>query len=324
MQTIILAVLIGFVVSLGAGFLLIPVLRKLHAGQSIREDGPQSHLSKAGTPTMGGIFITLGVLAAVLVFIGKVNVYIWVALICAVAFGLIGLIDDLIIVLKHRNLGLKVWQKFGAQFVFAVLIAIFAYNDSEIGSRLFIPIANTYWDLGIWYIPFTVFVILALTNCVNLTDGLDGLAGGVTLIDAATFGIIFLSMGTSKVWSQDMMIFSAGLTGAILGFLRYNTYPAKVFMGDTGSLFLGGALSAIAIISRLQILIPFIGLMYVASGLSCILQIGSFKLRHKRIFKMAPLHHHFELKGIHETKIVSMYMIITAIMCLLILLTFTA
>ena len=324
MQTLILAVLIGFVVSLGAGFLLIPVLRKMHAGQSIREDGPQSHLSKAGTPTMGGIFITLGVIAGVLVFIGETNRYVCVALICALAYGIIGLIDDLIIVLKHRNLGLKVYQKFGTQLIFAILTAFFAYNDSEIGSALYIPIADVYWDLGIWYIPFTVFVILAVTNCVNLTDGLDGLAGGVTLLDAATITIIFLALGTSTMWAKDLMIFAAALTGAILGFLRYNTYPAKVFMGDTGSLFLGGAIAAVAIISKLQILIPVIGIMYVLSGLSCILQVGSYKLRHKRIFKMAPLHHHYELKGVHETKIVSTYMIITAIMCLLTLLALSA
>lgn len=317
MQTLIIAILVSFVVALAAGHFLIPVLRRLKAGQQIRDDGPKTHLTKAGTPTMGGIFITLGVLAAVLLFMGETLSYIWFALIGALAYGLIGLIDDLIIVLKRRSLGLKPYQKLAAQFLFAILIALYAYNDPAIGSSLYIPVFNVEWELGVWYIPFTVFVIMALTNSVNLTDGLDGLAGGVTLINAGTYTIIFFAMVGTYVWAKDMMIFAAALTGGILGFLRYNTYPAKVFMGDTGAFFLGGALVMMAIISRLQILIPIMGLMYVLSSVSCILQVGSYKLRKKRIFKMAPLHHHFEMKGIHETKIVSTYMIITAVLCLL-------
>jgi len=321
MQLIIYAVLISFVAALAAGHFLIPVLRRLKAGQSIRDDGPQSHLSKAGTPTMGGVFITIGVLAACLVLLGSGDRYLWFAVIGAVAYGLIGLIDDMIIVLKHRSLGLRPWQKIGMQVVFAALIAVYAYRDPAIGSRLYIPIADVYWDLGIWYIPFTMFVILALTNSVNLTDGLDGLAGGVTLINCATYAIIFAGLLASQPWAKDMMIFAAAMTGGILGFLRYNTYPAKVFMGDTGAFFLGGGLVMLAIISRLQILIPVMGLMYVLSSVSVILQVGSYKLRHgKRVFRMAPLHHHFELGGVHETKIVSVYMIITAILCLLALL----
>ena len=318
MQTLILVILISFVTALGAGHFLIPVLRRLKAGPQIREDGPKSHLSKAGTPTMGGIFITLGVLAVAIIFLREESRYLWFAMIGALAYGLIGLIDDLIIVLKHRSLGLRPWQKLAMQFLFAVLIAIFAYKDPAIGSKLFVPIANVEWDLGIWYIPFTVFVIMALTNSVNLTDGLDGLAGGVTLINTATYCLIFLGLLAANVWAKDMMIFAGAVTGGILGFLRYNTYPAKVFMGDTGAFFLGGAVVMMAIISRLQILIPVMGLMYVASSVSCILQVGSYKLRNKkRIFLMAPLHHHFEMKGVHETKIVSVYMIITAVTCLL-------
>lgn len=321
MQTLILAVLISFVVAIGAGHFLIPALRRMKAGQYEREDGPQSHLSKAGTPTMGGVFITLGVVAAALAFMGRVSTYMWFALIGAVAYGLIGLIDDLIIVLKKRNLGLKPMQKIAAQFIFAVLIALYAYRDPAIGPALYLPFSHGTWDLGIFYIPFTVFVIMSLTNCVNLTDGLDGLAGGVTLVNAAAYVIIFFSMGTAAIWAEDMLIFSAALMGAILGFLRYNSYPARVFMGDTGAFFLGGALSMLAIISRMQLLIPMMGIMFVCSGLSCILQVGSYKLRNKkRIFKMAPLHHHFELSGVHETKIVSVYMIITAVVCLLALL----
>lgn len=321
MQTLILSILISFIVALGAGKLLIPVLHRLKFGQQERDDGPKSHLTKQGTPTMGGIFISLGVIATVLIFMREELSYVWFALIGALAYGLIGLIDDLIIVLKKRSLGLKPYQKIVMQVVFAVLIALYAYRDPAIGSSLYIPIADINWDMGIWYVPFTVFVILALTNSVNLTDGLDGLAGGVTLVNAATYTLIFFGLGATYIWAKDMMIFSAALTGGILGFLRYNTYPAKVFMGDTGAFFLGGALCMIAIISRLQILIPVMGLMYVLSSVSCILQVGSYKLRHgKRIFKMAPLHHHFEIKGVHETKIVSVYMIITVVLCLLTLL----
>jgi len=320
MHTLIVSILISFITALGIGHFLIPLLRRLKAGQQIRDDGPQTHLSKAGTPTMGGIFITLGVLAVAVIYLNETGRYFWAAVIGAMAYGLIGLIDDLIIVLKRRSLGLRPRQKLAMQFVFAVLIAAYAYNDAAIGSRLFVPIANVEWDLGIWYIPFTVFVILSLTNCVNLTDGLDGLAGGVTLINSAAYTLIFFGLLASQAWAQDMVLFAAAVTGGILGFLRYNAYPAKVFMGDTGAFFLGGALAMMAVISRLQILVPVMGLMYVLSGASCILQVGSYKLRKKRIFRMAPLHHHFEMKGIHETKIVSVYMIITAALCLLSLL----
>ncbi len=320
MQTLIYSILISFIAALGAGHFLIPLLQRLKAGQQIRDDGPKTHLSKAGTPTMGGLFIGLGVLAVAVIFIGQTGKYFWVGLIGALAYGLIGLIDDLIIILKKRSLGLRPRQKLAMQFIFAVLIAIYAYSDGAIGSKLFIPIWNVEWDLGIWYIPFTVFVIMSLTNSVNLTDGLDGLAGGVSLINAATYTLIFLGLLSSYIWARDMMIFAAAVSGGILGFLRYNTYPAKVFMGDTGAFFLGGALVMMAIISRLQVLIPVMGLMFVLSSLSCILQVGSYKLRKKRIFRMAPLHHHFEMKGIHETKIVSVYMLITLILCLVTLL----
>ena len=321
MHTVILAVLVGFVAALGCGHFLIPALQKLKAGQSIREDGPKSHLKKAGTPTMGGIFITIGVLAAAIIFLSQTGSYLWYAVIGATAFGLIGFIDDLIKVLKHRSLGLKPYQKFVAQVVFAALVSVYAYQNPAIGSSLYVPILDTYWDLGIWYIPFTMFVIIAMTNSANLTDGLDGLAGSVTLVSAATFTLILFPFIEQTVWGEDMAVFAAAFTGAILAFLRYNAYPAKVFMGDVGSFFLGGALTMMAIVSRLQLLLPVMCIMYVVSSISCILQVGSYKLRGgKRIFKMAPLHHHFELSGVHETKIVCVYTIITVIGCLIALL----
>ncbi len=320
METIIWAVLVAFVFALGSGRVIIPILKKLKAGQQIREDGPKTHLAKAGTPTMGGLIVMLSVLAVLLIFSKQMGVYVWVALIGATAFGLIGFLDDLIIVLKHRSLGLRPWQKIFLQLFFSILIAVYAYNEPTIGSSLYVPIVGTYVDLGFWYIPFCVFFLLSVTNCVNLTDGLDALAGGVTMINTAAFTLIFLGALSMKVWGRDMLLFSAALTGGILGFLHYNVYPAKVIMGDLGAFFLGGGLAMIAVISRLELLIPLTGIMLVVSGLSCILQVGSYKLRKKRIFKMAPLHHHFELLGVPETKIVSIYIIITAVACLLALL----
>jgi len=321
MRDLILSVVISFVLALALGYLIIPLLRRLKAGQQIRDDGPQTHLKKAGTPTMGGIIMLLAVIITCLIFLGKGDIYIWFSIIAAVAFGLIGLLDDMIIVLKKRSLGLRAYQKIILQVILAALIAIFAYNNDAIGSKLYIPLANVDVDLGIWYIPFTMFVVIALVNSVNLTDGLDGLASGVTLINTTTYTIIFFSMvALAYPYANDMMIFSAAVTGACLGFLRYNSYPAKVFMGDTGAFFLGGALVVMAVISRLQILILLMGLMFVLTSLSCVLQVGSYKLRKKRIFKMAPLHHHFELKGVPEVKIVAVYMLITTFTCLISLL----
>lgn len=317
METIILAVLMAFVFALGSGRVIIPILKRLKAGQQIREDGPKTHLAKAGTPTMGGIMILLSVIVVAVIFVKKGSVYLWLALIGATAYGLIGLLDDLIIVLKHRSLGLRPWQKIFMQLLFAILISVYAYRDPNIGSVLYVPIVGIYIDLGIWYIPFCIFFLLSVTNCVNLADGLDGLAGGVTIINSATFALIFIAVFPTAIWSGDMALFSSALTGGVLGFLRYNMYPAQVIMGDLGAFFLGGALAMVAVISRMELLIPVMGLMFVLSGLSCILQVGSYKLRKKRIFKMAPLHHHFELSGVPETRIVSAYMIVTVVTCLL-------
>ena len=219
-------------------------------------------------------------------------------------------------VLEHNSKGLRAWQKIVLQLFFGTLVAIYAYYNPQIGSELYIPFWGQTLDLGIWYIPFCVIFMIALTNSVNLTDGLDGLAGSVTVVDAAAFALIFLAAEAS-VLQKDAMIFAGILVGAVMGFLRYNTYPARVMMGDVGSFLLGGALSMLAIFSKLQLMIPIMGVMFMLSSISCILQVGSYKLRKKRIFKMAPLHHHFELLGVHETKIVSVYTLITVAACLL-------
>ena len=326
MQQVIFTILVSFIVALALGKIIIPLLRRLKAGQQIREDGPQSHLSKAGTPTMGGIIFIIALIIGCLIFSRGALDYTIFALAITVGFTLIGFIDDLIIVVKKRSLGLKAYQKIIAQLVLAVIVALFAYTRPELGSEIYIPFANIYVDLGWWYIPFTVFVVLAVVNSVNLTDGLDGLASGVSVIDFATFTLIFIGLFSvakdagdllGEAHMYNMMIFCGAITGGVLGFLRFNTYPAKVFMGDTGAFGLGAALCVMAITSKMHLMLPIIGFMFMLSSISVILQVGSYKLRKKRIFKMAPIHHHFELKGVPETKIVAMYMIITVILCLI-------
>ena len=316
MQTLILSILLSFLVSLGLGHIAIPLLHRLKFGQPIREDGPKTHLKKSGTPTMGGIFMALAMIVVALIFIGECGSYLWAAVLGSIAFSIIGLIDDMKKVLEHNSKGLRAWQKIVLQLFFGMLVAIYAYYNPQIGSELYIPFWGQTLDLGIWYIPFCVIFMIALTNSVNLTDGLDGLAGSVTVVDAAAFALIFLAAEAS-VLQKDAMIFAGILVGAVMGFLRYNTYPARVMMGDVGSFLLGGALSMLAIFSKLQLMIPIMGVMFMLSSISCILQVGSYKLRKKRIFKMAPLHHHFELLGVHETKIVSVYTLITVAACLL-------
>jgi len=328
MDNIIYAVLVSFCVALAAGYVGIPLLKRLKAGQQVRDDGPKTHLSKAGTPTMGGIIMWLGVIAATFAFSRGDFQFVCVVLGVTIGFGLIGLMDDMIIVLKKRSMGLRAYQKIIGQIGIALILAFYAKH--AVGTSIIVPFGGGLeWDLGHWYVPFTVFVIVSMVNGVNLTDGLDGLAGGVTLINALTYTIILFglfqsqseALTLSKVDTNIVMVFSAALMGACLAFLRFNAYPAKVFMGDTGSLALGAALSVIGIFTRLQILLAVTGIMFVASAVSVVLQVGSYKLRKKRIFKMAPLHHHFELKGIPETKVVAMYMVITALCCLVAILS---
>lgn len=323
-------VILAFLATLLMGILLIPWLRRLKLGQTVREDGPKSHLSKTGTPTMGGMLF-LAPLVAISLLLPKGNrEFVLVAVLSTLGFGLIGFIDDYIKVVKKRSLGLRAYQKIISQLVIAVALAVYAYNNEFIGSSVVIPFVKAQWDLGILYIPAAVFIIIGTVNSVNLTDGLDGLCAGVTLIISATLSIIVtaawkLANQQSMTWLaenyQNLMVFAAALTGGCLGFLRYNSHPAQVFMGDTGSLGLGGAVAALSILLRIPLWLPIIGGVYMAESISVILQVGSFKLRGKRVFKMAPLHHHFELKGMHETRVVAMFMIATAVLCLFALLS---
>lgn len=332
MQKLILAGLLSALICMILGPVVIPMLKRLKFGQTERDEGPQSHLVKQGTPTMGGILFMISSLVATLIFSRVSANFVIPALLTMCAYGLVGFLDDFIKVRLKRSLGLRAYQKIIAQFGFALIVALYAYNSPYIGSKLYLAFFNTEFEMGVFYIPFVMLVIISTTNAVNLTDGLDGLASGVTLIYSITMALIFLFMSTVAGQAgqveyaaslNGIAVFAAAIAGGCLGFLRFNSYPAKIFMGDTGSLALGGAISMMAICSRSLLLLPIMGGCFVASAVSVILQVGSFKLRHgKRIFKMAPLHHHFELKGYGETKIVSAYMIITTFLCLVCLLAY--
>ncbi|WFA09629.1 phospho-N-acetylmuramoyl-pentapeptide-transferase [Tissierella sp. Yu-01] len=309
---IIRTIVIAFIISLLLGPIIIPMLRKLKIGQSIREEGPQSHMSKSGTPTMGGIIIFLALLITVATS-GIMSNDLILLILATFGFGFIGFIDDYIKIVKKRNLGLKAYQKFVAQVVLAIILALYQSNTSIVETKVIIPFLNNqYLDLGILYIPFIVFVVVGTVNSVNLTDGLDGLASGVSIIVFSFFSLVAINWGMNSI-----AIFSSSLIGACLGFLIHNAHPAKVFMGDTGSLALGGAISAIAILMNLSLLLPIVGGIFFIETLSVIIQVLSFKLTGKRVFLMSPLHHHFEQKGWKETKIVGMFWFITAILCII-------
>ncbi|WDV44182.1 phospho-N-acetylmuramoyl-pentapeptide-transferase [Clostridiaceae bacterium M8S5] len=310
-KDIIRTVIISFAIMLILGPLVIPMLRRLKVGQSIREEGPQRHLSKSGTPTMGGIMILLAVLITT-VSSGTYNKDLMVLFIFTIANGLLGFIDDFIKVVLKRNLGLKAYQKLLGQVIIAVGLAVYQSHNSAMGTKIFIPFTENYLvDLGPLYVPFIVFVIVGTVNSVNLTDGLDGLASGVTLIVMSFFSLISLKLGYDSI-----AIFSCALAGACLGFLRYNAFPAKVFMGDLGSLSLGGAVAGAAVLLNLPLILPIVGGIYFAETLSVIIQVISFKTTGKRVFKMSPLHHHYELKGWSEVKVVAVFWTVTALLCI--------
>lgn len=302
---------ISFFITLILGPIVIPVLRRLKVGQSIRDEGPKSHYSKSGTPTMGGVIMIAAIVITTLTS-GKVNKDLYMVIFATIGFGLIGFVDDFIKVVLKRNLGLRAYQKLLGQILIAIVIAVYQSQISHYSTSILVPFANIYLDLKMLYIPFIVFVVVATTNSVNLTDGLDGLATGVTLIVSSFFSLIALNWGF-----ESIAVFSGALTGACLGFLKFNAHPAKVFMGDTGSMALGGAIASMAILMNLTLFIPLVGGIYFAEALSVILQVISFKLTGKRIFKMSPLHHHFELSGWKETKVVIVFWSITLILCLI-------
>ncbi|MEX1376965.1 MAG: phospho-N-acetylmuramoyl-pentapeptide-transferase [Eubacteriales bacterium] len=318
MQSFFAPLLVAFAVSLAFGPVFIPLLQKLKFGQIIRDDGPQAHLSKQGTPTMGGLLIILAVMASAAVFIKEFDTKVLMAIITFVGFGLIGFIDDILIIKKNHNRGLRAWQKMAMQIAISSVIAWLAYKN--IGSELLIPFTEAKINLGIWIIPIFVFFMVGMSNSVNLTDGLDGLAAGVSLVYFAAFALIFTVGLAAK--DANMQIITTALTGGLLGFIFFNRYPARIFMGDTGSLALGGMVAYVAIASETLIWLPVMGIMFVLSSISVMIQVFVYKRTKKRVFKMAPLHHHFEHLGYHEISITVTYVIITIIVCILGLLAF--
>ncbi|MFA5527592.1 MAG: phospho-N-acetylmuramoyl-pentapeptide-transferase [Peptostreptococcales bacterium] len=302
-------IVISFVITLALGPLFIPLLKRLKAGQSIREEGPKSHWIKSGTPTMGGVMIIIAVLVT---SIWNMDTDLMILIFSLVSFGALGFADDFIKVVLKRNLGLRAYQKILFQMLFAGIIAIYQAKVSAFGTNVYIPLADTYIDFGIFYVPFIAFFVIAMVNSVNLTDGLDGLATGVTLLIALFFSITAADFGFVST-----AIFCAAITGACLGFLNFNVHPAKIFMGDTGSMALGGAIAGVAIIMNLTLIIIIVGGIYFLEALSVILQVISFKLTGKRIFRMSPIHHHFELLGWKETKVVAVFWIATLLLCIL-------
>jgi len=309
---IIRIILISFTITIILGPVVIPLLKRHKIGQNVRDDGPETHLAKSGTPTMGGVIMLIALLITTMTS-GMLNKDMYILLISTFGFGLIGFIDDYLKVANGRSLGLKPYQKMIGQIVLAVMLAIYQSNTSMLGTKIIVPFfSNRYLDLGMLYVPFIAFVVVGTVNSVNLTDGLDGLASGVTLIVLSFFGLVALNWGMDSI-----SVFSAALTGACLGFLVYNAYPAKVFMGDTGSMALGGAVAAIAILLNLPLMIPIAGGIYFIEALSVIIQVASYKLTGKRVFLMSPLHHHFEQKGWEETRVVVVFWSLTVILCLI-------
>lgn len=312
-----LAFLISLGVCLVIGPVMIPALQRLKFGQSVRSDGPQRHLQKQGTPTMGGVMfffsLTLGT-----IFLVRDNYIGYFLLLFALGFGLIGFIDDYIKIVKKRSLGLTATQKIIGQFGLSCLLAFLAVHVLKISTAVMIPLFGWTIDLGWLYYPFFVFLVVGTTNAVNLTDGLDGLASGVTMIVGLGYALIGVMCNQYAV-----VIFGAALVGSCLGFLVFNHYPARVFMGDTGSLALGGAVAALAIVTKTELLLPLMGLIYVAETMSDIIQVSVYKRKKVRVFKMAPLHHHFELCGWSEWKVVRVFWAVAAAAVLLALLCYT-
>ena len=306
----VIIILLSFALVCLLAKIIIPKLRKYKLGQNIRQEGPKSHLKKAGTPTMGGVLFIISSLIAVLVsslagFVFTNEIILLV--VGSTAFGLVGFLDDYIKFFKHRNLGLRAYQKLVLQMLFSALIAYYAYKLA--GTMVYIPFYKEV-DLGKWVILLNFFILVASTNAVNLTDGLDGLATGVMSIILLTLAIYSLKISNMTTYAYSMIMFAS-----LLGFLIFNKYPAQIFMGDTGSLFLGGVLAIITILLGLHFYMIIYALVLIMETLSVIIQVAVFKKTGKRVFLMSPLHHHFEMKGMKETKVVVMFCAWTLILC---------
>jgi len=315
MTKIIFPALIGAVLSGGLGYLLLPVLRALKAGQSIRELGPTWHNNKAGTPMMGGLMFIFAAVICLLVSIPFMQEYTaFYPLVLSLCFGLIGFLDDFFKIKFKRNLGLTSLQKAMLQMAVSALYLYLLYKQGSLTTNLYIPFLENPIQIHILvYIFFAMFVMVGCVNAVNLTDGIDGLCGTVTIPV-----MVFFTVAAYMKGKMDMAILPACMTGGLIAYLFYNWHPAKVFMGDTGSLFLGGMVCGLAFALDMPLVLLFVGLVYIIETMSVILQVGYFKLTHgKRLFKMAPIHHHFEMCGWKEEKIVLVFSCLCALMCVL-------
>ncbi len=307
---------------------MIKKFQELGIGQRVRDDGPSGHLGKTGTPTMGGVLIIFSVLLTTLLWADVTNLYVWLVMLAIVGFGLVGFVDDYIKILKGQSKGLTVVQKLICQGAVALAIAMFFYYSPAYSTQLSVPFFKNFTpDLGVFYIPFAILVIVGCSNAVNLTDGLDGLAIGPTVIAAMAYTVVAWAVGNKLVsdylliphveGAGELAVLTASIIGSSLGFLWFNTYPASVFMGDVGSLPLGSALGTVAVVCKHELLLLLVGGVFVMEAVSVIFQVLSYKSRGKRIFLMAPLHHHFEMKGWEEPKVVVRLWIIAIILGLL-------
>jgi phospho-N-acetylmuramoyl-pentapeptide-transferase len=321
------AMITALVVCFVLGPWIIRTLENLQARQVIRTDGPESHLQKQGTPTMGGVMILAAIVIPTLLWADLSNQYVWTALFVTIGYGVIGFVDDYKKVVKKDTKGLSPRQKMFWQVMLAGAVAAFLFLKPGFSEELYFPFFKRFHpDLWLFFIPFATLVIVGASNAVNLTDGLDGLAIGPVAINAATYMLFAYIAGhaTLSAYLQvprvpgagELAVMCGAMVGAGLGFLWYNSYPAEVFMGDVGSLSLGGTLGIIAVLTKQEILLVIVGGVFVVEALSVIFQVGSYKYRGKRIFRMAPIHHHFELKGVAEPKIIVRFWIITIILAL--------
>lgn len=308
---VILPVIISFGVCVILCPLLIPFLKRLKFGQYIREEGPQSHQKKSGTPTMGGIVIVLSIAITSVIYIKDYDEIIPV-LFVTIGFGIIGFIDDYIKVVMKRSMGLRAWQKMVGQILVTAVFGYYLLNYTDIGTTMLIPFTSgKYVDISYLFVPFFLIVVLGTVNGSNFTDGLDGLESSVTVLIATFFTVVAIGL------HSDLSPITGAVAGSLMAFLVYNVYPAKVFMGDTGSLALGGFVASTAFMLQMPLFIILVAFIYLVEIISVILQVSYFKMTGgKRIFKMAPIHHHFELMGWSETRVVAVFSIITAILCL--------
>ena len=326
------ATITALMISFMLGPWLIATLQRLQIGQSIRKVGPESHFVKEGTPTMGGAMILLAIIIPTLLWADLSNLYIWVTLLVTAGYGAVGFIDDYLKVVRKNSDGISARQKIFWQIVIATCAALLLYFSSDFDTHLSVPFfKNVNPDLGVFYIPFAILVMVGASNAVNLTDGLDGLAIGPMIIAAGTFLMLAYLAGNARLAAYlqitsiqgagELAILCGAMVGAGLGFLWFNSYPAQVFMGDVGSLSLGGALGVVAVITKNEFLLVIVGGIFVIEALSVIVQVTSFRYWGRRVFRMAPIHHHFELKGWPEPKIIVRFWIISIILALIALST---